>query len=387
MRKSLKLPFAPDLEALMRRLIGRYTGGRDVLSDAEVGEVAWGVSSLWEGFTGERQLAGESYLARPELLHAYSLYYLPRSYVQARLAFRHLEANASAIRRVLDLGSGPGPLLLAAQDAFGLARNESSELFAVDHDPKALQLARELTGARTRTAQSELPQLPATLKGQQFDLVSLGLVVNELFKGRPDAVERRASWLREQVWPLVAPGGHLVLIEPALKETGREALQLRDRLVASNLEVVAPCSRQGACPALLKERDWCHAGVRFEPPSALRAIGRSVGIDPSDLRFSYFIFREQRKNAQAMPISPLAERLRVVSELLEEKGRKKLWVCGERGRVLLDRQDKHRSDSNSVMDELVRDDLIEVSGAEEKPESLRVNEQTQVRRVQSAIER
>jgi hypothetical protein len=74
----------------------------------------------------------------------------------------------------------------------------------------------------------------------------------------------------------------------------------------------------------------------------------------------------------------------VVSEPLVEKGRLKLWVCGERGRVLLDRQDKHRLDANACMDELVRDDLIQVEGAEVKPESLRVNPETRVVRLQSA---
>lgn len=373
MRKPLPLPFAPALDALVARLVSRYTGGRPALKAEEVGEVAWGVSTLWEGFTGKRELAGEGYLAQPELLHAYMLYYLPRSYVQARLAFRHLEGRP--VKRVLDLGSGPGPLLLAAQDAFHIPNGHA--LTAVDHDPRALNLAAELTGARTFTA--KLPQLPPAIAKEKFDLVSLGLVVNELFKGQPDAVQKRAKWLHEQVWPLVAEGGAMVLVEPALRETGREALQLRDALVASGMRVAAPCTHQGPCPALLKDRDWCHAGLRFQPPKTVEQIGKAVGIDPSDVRFAYFIF--DRAPAQVLPGEPL----RVVSERMEEKGRSKVWVCGTRGRVLLDRQDKHQAEPNAVFDELQRDDLVTVEGAEEKPGSLRVTETTKVTRIGTAV--
>jgi len=364
------LPFAPQLEQLCGRLAARYTGGRTTLKPEEVGELAWGVSTLWEGFTGKRELAGASYLADPALLHAYALYYLPRSYVQARLVLRHLEGKK--VTRVLDLGSGPGPLLLAAKDAFGL---QGKALTAVDHDVHALKLAAELCGARTFTA--KLPQLPGALANEKFELVTLGLVVNELFKGEKDAVARRATWLREQIWPRVAEGGNLVIVEPALRETGREALQLRDALVEAGLRVTAPCTRQGRCPALEKERDWCHAGLRFQPPKSVEAIGRAVGIDPTDLRFTYFIFEKSPAVAPSVA-------LRVVSERMEEKGRMKLWVCGEAGRVLLDRQDKHRTESNAVFDDLQRDDLVTVEGAEERPGNLRVLEATRVTRVQRA---
>jgi ribosomal protein RSM22 (predicted rRNA methylase) len=377
-RKPQPLPFADQLDARVKSLVRRYTQGRDgvgkdVLSPAQVGEVAWGVGTLWDGFTGKRELISADYLAKPELLHAYMLYYLPRSYVQARLAFRHLVGKK--IHRMLDLGSGPGPLLMAGIDAFGLQPG-SDRLWAVDHDARAMKLAAELTGAQT--AVSKLPQLPPGLTGKTFDLVSLGLVVNELWKGSPDAVAKRAAWLQTQVLPLVAEGGHLVIVEPALKETGREALQLRDLLVKGGLEVVAPCTRQGACPALEKERDWCHAGVRYDPPAAAKAIGKSVGIDPSDLRFFYLVLRR--------PTAPVAatDALRVVSEPLVEKGRTKIWVCGEGGRVLLDRQDKHRAEANAVFDALSRDDLVRVTGTEVKAESLRLLEGSTVAKLQGA---
>jgi hypothetical protein len=41
-------------------------------------------------------------------------------------------------------------------------------------------------------------------------------------------------------------------------------LAVRDLLVAGGLFVVAPCFFQGPCPALARERDWCHDAVQAE---------------------------------------------------------------------------------------------------------------------------
>ncbi len=379
MRNRVTLPFAADLDTLLRERIQHYTRGRPTLGPEDIGEVAWGVSTLWEGFTGKRELAGVDYLARPELLHAYLLYYVPRSYVQARLVLRHLDPER--IQRVLDLGSGPGPVLRAAVD--GLAKaGRTLDLTAVDHDARALELAKQVVGRPLRGLVGKLPTLPKPLTDEKFDLITMGLVLNELFPGDPEAARRRADWLLAEVWPRVSPGGYLAIIEPALKETGRSALEVRDRMVAAGLRVVAPCVRQGPCPALVKERDWCHAGIRFQAPAQLQSIGRGVGIDATDLRFTYLVFRRE---AAPAPIAA-GESLRVVSDPLAEKGRLKFWVCGERGRVLLDRQDKHRSAANEVLAELARAELISVEGAEERTDGLRVGEATQLRRQQGAVD-
>ena len=61
-------------------------------------------------------------------------------------------------------------------------------------------------------------------------------------------VEGRASlvsgWCRE----LLEPEGLCLLIEPALRETSRALLAVRDRLIASGLSVLAPCLFHAACP-------------------------------------------------------------------------------------------------------------------------------------------
>ena len=82
---------------------------------------------------------------------------------------------------------------------------------------------------------------------------------------------------------LLAPGGTIVIIEPALRETSRELLAVRDLLLSQTaqpaLDVVAPCFWAGPCPALERERDWCHDAAPV--PSSPR-------VD-----FSYLVLRER----------------------------------------------------------------------------------------------
>ena len=99
----------------------------------------------------------------------------------------------------------------------------------------------------------------------------------------------------------------MLLVEPALRETSRELLAVRDQLLAlSDLEIVAPCFWTGACPALARERDWCHDAAE---------VAGSPRVD-----FSYLVLRDRVAPDPGQP------RYRVVSDPLPEKGRLKLYA-------------------------------------------------------------
>jgi ribosomal protein RSM22 (predicted rRNA methylase) len=180
-------------------------------------------------------------------------------------------------------------------------------------------------------------ELPAV--SGPFDLVVAAHLLNELFVGRPDRVGRRAQ--RASAWAraLLAPAGLLILIEPALRETSRELLAVRDELLRAGLHVVAPCFWQGPCPALASERDWCHDAAPV--PSRAR-------VD-----FSYLVL-------QAQPVAPAPGSERVVSDPLPDKGRLRLFVCGAQGRRELIRLSRHRSEANAGMDRAARGDVLSI---------------------------
>jgi SAM-dependent methyltransferase len=379
------------------------------------------VERLSTGLTRDRALAGARYMDEDRLLGAYLLFYWPVSYLQARGVLSELPRPP---KRVLDLGSGPGPMAFAALDA------GAAEAVAADRSPRALDAARALAAAageplatrRWDPAKGDLPAAAAA--GGTFDAVILGHVVNELFAGD---VEKRTALL-EQAAALLAPGGSLVVVEPALRDTSRALLRVRDRLVERGWAIRAPCLFAGACPALRKESDWCHAERPVEPPPLVAAIAKEAGLRREAVKMSYLVVaardaatatsdprglrprpageapeasttprpaggaREPAPFGRELPAGAASRRepprvFRIVSEPLPSKGRLRYMACGPEGRLGLALQEKHVGPANAGFEGLLRGDVVAVEGAEPSGEGLKLGPDSKVRVVAKAGER
>ena len=239
----------PRLIAVWRKARKGPPGPKDRLTPPELREVGVAVKRLSHGLTRERELAGARYMDDPKLLGAYLLFYWPVSYAQGRQVLGEL---LNRPRQALDLGSGPGPLAFAALDA------GASEVTAADRSRPALDLATKLA-AEAEEALSVRQWDPQAKKGLpegQYDLITFGHVLNELF-GRDDAALLRRADLIEEALGKLKPRGTVLIVEPALRETSRNLLKVRDLLVDRGYAVRAPCMFRGHCPALVKESDWC----------------------------------------------------------------------------------------------------------------------------------
>ena len=333
------------------------------LTPQEVKEVGAGIKRLSHGLTRERELAGAKYMDDPALLGAYLLFYWPVSYAQSRSLLSELPARP---RSLLDLGSGPGPLAFAGIDA------GASETIAADRSKPALDLARQLAieasealGTREWSPERALPE-------GRFDVITMGHVLNELFNGD---IEKRAA-LVEKVLERVKPGGSLVVMEPALRDTSRALLQVRDVLVAKGYAVRAPCLFRGACPALIKPSDWCHAERQWRMPQLTETLARTAGLHKESLKMSYLVLAPK---GETWAEPPAGRVLRIVSEPLEGKGRQRLMGCGPEGRIGLALQDKHRNDGNAKFFYLQRGEVIRLGGVvDEKGDGAGLNDQSTV---------
>jgi SAM-dependent methyltransferase len=348
----------------------------ELLSPDELRAVASAVERLSRGLTRERALAGARYMDDERLLGAYLLFYWPVSYLQARGTISELPSRP---RSVLDLGSGPGPMAFAALDA------GASEVIAADRSARALAGARALAidageplGTREWNPSRGRP-LAEIAPGKAFDLVTVGHVVNELFQG-PDADTRRADLLAEAA-ALLAPGGSLLVVEPALRDTSRALLRVRDLLVARGFAVRAPCLFRGACPALLRETDWCHAERAAEPPPLVAQIARAAGLRREAVKMSYLVLAP-RGEPWAEP--PAGRVFRIVSEPLPSKGRLRYMGCGPEGRMGLSLQEKHVVDANRRFTSLLRGDVVRISGAEPRGDGVALGQESTVEVIASA---
>jgi len=290
-------------------------------------------SAIHAGLVGKRALIGTRYLADAELRRQYERDIAPRTLAALGKVLAQLfPAGAVAPRRALDLGAGTGAAGAALRVAFGA----ELEIVSVDRVASPGVVVADLAAG--------LPPVSG-----RFDLIVAAHLLGELHVGRA-AGERavaRAARVRAWVGGLLAPGGTLVIIEPALRETSRELLAVRDLLLSQAaqpaLTVVAPCFWAGPCPALERERDWCHDAAPV--PSSPR-------VD-----FSYLVLRE-RVATDPAAVDP--KLIRVVSDPLPEKGKLKIYGCGATGRHLLERLDRDRAQANAAFGQLRRGDTARI---------------------------
>ena len=204
----------PNLLARARALLRLPGGPPDELSPAEMSRAGRAVESLHRGLVARRELARASTYDDPTHLGAYLLWWWPQTYAKVRATLEMARAAGALPRtqpRLLDVGSGPAPAAIAVLDAFG------GQAVAVDASEAALAEARALSNGRIETRKGDLCAGALHLDGL-FDLVVIANALSELpAEARVPIVERLP----------VAPDGAVVMIEPALRETGRALLEVR----------------------------------------------------------------------------------------------------------------------------------------------------------------
>jgi ribosomal protein RSM22 (predicted rRNA methylase) len=299
-------------------------------------------SRIHRGLVGERALVGRDYLADAELRREYARDIAPRTEAALGKILAEVFAEVEEPRRALDLGAGTGAASTALRSRF-----PGVEIVGVDRVAGPGLVRADLSVG--------LPPIEG-----RFDLIVAAHLLNELYVGRPAAeqVLLRARRVRAWTEALLAPGGTLIIVEPALRETSRALLAVRDGLLGCGLDVVAPCFWRGLCPALAQQRDWCHDAAPV--PSQPR-------VD-----FSYLVLRDRAATAPAL--------YRIVSDPLPEKGRLKLYACGPDGRHPLVRLDRHAAPINADFGHLVRGDRATIENMESAGDGRRVAEGTTVRR-------
>jgi ribosomal protein RSM22 (predicted rRNA methylase) len=298
-------------------------------------------SSIHRGLTGTRVLVGQPYLADPDLRRQYEAEIAPRSIA----ALEHIFARTPlpSPHRVLDLGAGTGAAGRAAQ-----ARWPDSALSSVDRIAGAGIIRTDLARAGR----------PSGIDGR-FDLIIAAHLLGELALDTNSRARLVLGWCHE----LLEKNGHCILIEPALRTTSRELLALRDRLVAAGHFIVAPCLWQGACPALLRDRDFCHASAD------------AIAQGRSRIDFSYLVLRHHGATCRELA------RFRIVSDPIKNKGRLCFFACGPAGRVLVTRLDRERGPANKEIEHISRGDLVHIEGATARSDGLRCTATTVIRQI------
>lgn len=314
-------------------LLEAWRGNPSPLKKEELFPISHRVREISHGLTGSRELAGSLYLDDPVSLGAYLFYYWPISYRAASFILSSKPSPSSRIDSALDIGAGTGPV------SFALIDQGVKTVVSCDRSERALNILKRIAQRRHAPIRTHMIDLE---KGQPlprgtFQLITLGNVLNELWKDRPDRIKRRFLFVKSLASSL-DPDGRIVILEPALASTAKELLQVRDLLTCDGeLCVEAPCFRQAACPAL--PNGTCHREIPWDPPFLVREIGRRARVsDRRSVKTAYLILRHSTLHSLASSPPPSPEGLphRVVSDPLTSKsGRVRYLLCGEWGRFPL----------------------------------------------------
>ncbi|MGE3976658.1 MAG: small ribosomal subunit Rsm22 family protein [Nitrospira sp.] len=302
---------------------------------------------------------------------AYLQYFLPVNLAKIQLLLDEMPAPEPVERfSVLDIGSGPGTGTLAVLDWWHQQKLSSAlSVTAVDRSSGALRQAGLLWDrscqeagiqeASLQTYELDLERrawLERVRQNGPFDLVILANCLNEIFADADDPVMARTTFVDEAL-ALVAPHGTMMIVEPALRETSRALHQVRDRLLEEKCcTIYSPCLHEQNCPALTKPDDWCHEERAWEPPVSIQEIDEEVGFIKDALKFSYLLLRKDGKTI----VERQPDVYRVVSELRELKGEKRVWLCNEHGRQEVGRQDRLASPQNQALDQWHRGAIVQI---------------------------
>ncbi len=334
-------------------------------------QLAQTVSELSRIFTKERDRLSLSYLDSSHLGAAYLQYFLPVNLAKIQRLLNEMPTpELDESFSVLDLGSGPGTGALGVLDWWQQQALQSPlSVTAVDGSKAALRQARQLWdrycqaatvgAASLQTYEGDLERrvwLEQVQERAPFDLIMLANCLNEIHADAKDSIEMRTGMVLEAL-SLLAPHGTMMIVEPALRETSRALLQVRDKLLQYKLcTIYSPCLHENACPALVKPDDWCHEERAWESPMIIQQIDNEVGFIKDALKFSYLLLRKDGKTI----VDRQPNVYRVVSELRVMKGEKRAWLCNEQGRQEVGRQDRLSSPDNAAFDQWHRGAIVQI---------------------------
>ena len=326
------MPYPRELESWWLDAACRATGCADHVLALQRLEVT--AAQLSNQFTVARPGTFCDYAADPLAVAAYGVLYFPQTFARVSLVLEECLANGALPRsredtaaqrqalQVLDLGCGTGAAALAAAM---MLPNRPLALQAVDHAPGALSALQKLfddcqalwpaASLTPHTRDVRADGLPGS-----FDLILASFVLNELF---PDGGDPQAEpWLRRQVQRL-APGGCLVVLEPAGTPTCERLQRLRDRFAREkDITLVAPCPHRLPCPMPGANCGYCHDVRSWRVPDSVNLINRRMFLSIHDLKYGLLVLQ---RTAPALETS--VTRFRMVGPMHRDKARVATYGC------------------------------------------------------------
>ena len=246
---------------------------------ADVPATRWmsAAQALSERYRGERADENSALASGADQALGYAALLMPATYAQLRGAMAATAARIPAWQpaTILDMGSGPGTALWAAEAQWPSLQHYT----AWEREPAFLALAKRLAdhGSQAlRATRWERRDLRAVAPEatRHYDLVVIAHVLNELPEADRPAV-LAAAWAHT--------AGVLLVVEPGTPAAFSVVRAARDQLLAEGAATIAPCAHDNPCPL---ENDWCHFPQRLTRPD-FQKRARQAPSSWEEAKYSY----------------------------------------------------------------------------------------------------
>ncbi len=111
----------------------------------------------------------------------------------------------------------------------------------------------------------------------------------------------------------------IMILEPSTKQAFPKLLEIRDKLLEKNYQIVAPCPHVHKCPLSESKKDWCHDRVYWQQPEWFQRLESLMPIKNQSLTFSYLL-------ASRTPLQK-PDFARIVGDAQVEKGKTRWMIC------------------------------------------------------------
>jgi hypothetical protein len=154
-----------------------------------------------------------------------------------------------------------------------------------------------------------------------------------------------------------------LIIEPSFREVARGLMEVRQQLIESGYQPLAPCTHSLPCPLLVHSvKDWCHHRVHFDPPAWWTEMESHLPMRNRTLTYSYLLASRTAFDGKYRGWA------RAIGDTLPENGKTKQAICRKDQREFVSWLHKHGPPPQIAHGALIRGvDQAEVKGTELRP--------------------
>jgi ribosomal protein RSM22 (predicted rRNA methylase) len=317
-------------------------------------------------FTKDRQHINSKYFHKKENRYAYIFYFHISSFMRTYHVINEMVRHGIWPQKAdtfMDLGAGSGGALWALGMYAHQNKFPIKQVYALDQDQHVLKDAKKLWSRLIKNFDIKAPEMVTykqdllniqKLETDEFyhkvDVVFCSNVLNEFSKMSEAS---KLTLFKTIALHMLKKDGMLVIIEPALSETARKLMELRD-LFLENIaaDVPIPCGHTMSCPMLKNPKDWCHFELQWEPPRLRKKIEDSLGFHSGTLKYSYLVFK--KKSLEAQPVTE-RKRYRALSPALKNGNEYCILLCSDSDVISV-----YFDKDNKILRNVNRGNLIEI---------------------------